>query len=111
MKLYPTKLSCLITFVLALYFNEELEETILKCDNYVACFDESLNRVAQCGQMDLVVHYYWHKEKNIIETRYLKSVFMNGSTAEDILHSFEEGLKHLKKSKLIQVSMDGPNVN
>lgn len=36
---------------------------------------------------------------------------MNGSTANDILHHFKEGLKPLDLKKLLQVSMDGPNVN
>ena len=36
---------------------------------------------------------------------------MNGSKAEDILESFKTGLNPLKLKNLIQVSMDGPNVN
>lgn len=36
---------------------------------------------------------------------------MNGTKAEDILDSFLEGLKPLNINKMIQVSMDGPNVN
>ena len=36
---------------------------------------------------------------------------MNGAKAEDILHSFKEGMLPLKFQNLLQVSMDGPNVN
>lgn len=36
---------------------------------------------------------------------------MNGSKANDILDSFKIGLHPLKLKKLLQVSMDGPNVN
>lgn len=43
--------------------------------------------------------------------RYLKSVFMDGASATDILDSFREGLKPLKLDKILQISMDGPNVN
>lgn len=35
---------------------------------------------------------------------------MDGATS-DILHSFKQGIKPLSVNKLLQVSMDGPNVN
>ena len=43
--------------------------------------------------------------------RYLTSVFMNRSRADDILVAFKEGIEKLDPSRIIQVSMDGPNVN
>lgn len=68
MKLSAKKLSYYITFGLATYFNEALINTLRKSDVYVCCFDESLNRVAQKGQMDLVIRF-WNPEKNIVESR------------------------------------------
>lgn len=68
MKLSAKKLSYYITFGLATYFSEQLMDTLRKCDFYVCCFDESLNRVAQKGQMDLVIRF-WNPEKNTVESR------------------------------------------
>lgn len=58
MRLGSNKLKYLITFGLAPYFREELEAQVLKCNYFVACFDESLNRISQRGQMDIVVRFW-----------------------------------------------------
>lgn len=44
-------------------------------------------------------------------TRYYNSVFLNHANAENLLTAFLKGLKDLNLRKLLQVSMDGPNVN
>lgn len=67
-KLSSSKLGYYITFGLGPYFNEELEESILKCKHFVACFDESLNKVSQRAQMDIVIRY-WNETKGIVESR------------------------------------------
>lgn len=69
LKLSSKKLSYVITYGLAIYFREELEEILLKCSFYVACFDESLNRISQKGQMDVVIRY-WDEHKMLVQTRY-----------------------------------------
>jgi hypothetical protein len=104
------KASYLINFAIAPYFHEKLLLSATGATAYVICFDESLNEIAQRGQMDLIIRF-WDDDKQQVATRYLTSVFMGHATAEDILHAFKTGLGKLDTNRLIQVSMDGPNVN
>ncbi|KAG8171120.1 hypothetical protein JTE90_015572 [Oedothorax gibbosus] len=109
-KLHKTKVSYGITYGLAPYFKEQLRETLLQCDMFAVGFDESLNKVSQNQQMDLVVRF-WHPDKNEVCTRYLTSVFLGKSAVTDILIAFQNGLTGFDLKKMVQVSMDGPNVN
>lgn len=60
--------------------------------------------------MDLVIRFW---ENNEAQTRYLTSVFLGHATAENLLTSFKSAQKNngLELNNMIQVSMDGPNVN
>lgn len=60
--------------------------------------------------MDLIVRY-WCEIKNEVKTRYLTSTFLEHATASDLLKAFKENTSENILSKLIQISMDGPNVN
>jgi hypothetical protein len=105
-----TKAAYSIVHGLAPYFKNKLDEDIKKCPVFVACFDEALNKIAQRGQMDIVIRY-WSKESGGVATRYLSSAFLGHATAADLEIKFKEGLGDLSTQKLIQVSMDGPSVN
>jgi len=56
---------------------------------------------------------YWDSSTNEFTTRYLTSMFLGHSTASDLLSAFTSSLCKLGLSvnKLIQISVDGPNVN
>ena len=60
--------------------------------------------------MDLVCRY-WDKVSNKVSVRYLNSVFMVNASSEDILESFKSAVNPIAIEKIIQISMDGPNVN
>lgn len=77
---------------------------------FVICFDEALNAISQRNQMDLYIRF-WMNEKKEVSTRYLTSVFMGHTTAEDPKENFFEAVSELDRKKLLQISMDGPNVN
>lgn len=109
-KLQKTKVSYGIIYGLAPFFKEQLREILLQCDMFAVGFDESLNKVSQNQQMDLVVRF-WHPDKNEVCTRYLASVFLDKAAATDILVAFQNGLTGFDLKKMVQVSMDGPNVN
>lgn len=112
MSLQKTKISYFITHGLGPFFQNKLTETIKKCDFFVVGFDESLNKYAQKGQMDLFVRFWLSsKEDSNVVTQYYNSAFLNHATAEILLDSFISSLKNLNLRKLLQVSMDGPNVN
>jgi hypothetical protein len=108
--LSKTKAAYSIVHGRAPFFKETLDQQIRDCQVFVACFDEALNRVAQRGQMDIVIRY-WNGNDDQVASRYFTSVFLGHATAADLLLKFKEGLSVLSLQKLIQVSMDGPSVN
>ena len=73
-------------------------------------FDESYNYVTKKSQMDLHIRY-WNEIENKVGSRYYSSEFLGKTAAVNLLDSFIKCLSKLDKSKLIQVSSDGPNVN
>ena len=59
-----TKCSYLITHRLALHFLDRMLASLKDGDvRYVISFDESLNRMQQQEQMDVIIHF-WDNEKN-----------------------------------------------
>ena len=60
--------------------------------------------------MDIVIKF-WDSSMNKGCSRYLSSSFMGHSTAEDTINNFLETSSETKSCNLVQVSMDGPNVN
>ena len=82
---------------------------MLQSDHIVACFDESLNEVVQKVQMDLCVHY-WGVNKSRTATRYFDSSFLGHTTANNLQSSFTSLLNDQILLKIVQVSIDGPNV-
>ncbi|WAR14725.1 hypothetical protein MAR_004830 [Mya arenaria] len=74
-------------------------------------FDESLNKKSQAKQMDIHVRYWG--TNGLVHTRYLGSQFLGHATAEDMLQHFQKGIGDLEKQtkNMLQISMDGPNVN
>ena len=83
--------------------------SVLQSDHIVACFDESLNEVVQKVQMDLCV-YYWDVNKSRTATRYFDSSFLGHTTANNLQSSFTSLLNDQILLKIVQVSIDGPNV-
>lgn len=77
-----TKLSYLITFAIAPYYQDNLFEKLQSSKHYVVCFDEALNKVAQKGQMNMHVIFY-DEGKDQVVTRYLNSVFLGLSNYID----------------------------
>lgn len=108
MTLSKDKIRYTIIHGLAPFYAKELMSKIQLCDVYVLLFDESLNKVIEKGQMDIHVRY---NDQNFIVTRYLTSIFLGRTRSEDLLCAFEKGTNELDRKKVLQVSMDGPNVN
>lgn len=110
MQLQRTKISYVVTCGIAPFFKSELLQDVQKCDYFSVGFDESLNKISQSGQMDINVRF-WNSTTNKICTHYYNSVFIGHSCAEDILKAFLTGIDGLDVNKILQISMDGPNVN
>ena len=52
---------------------------------------------------------FWRADQ--VVTRYLGSQFLGSSKPEDLLHALQAGITGLDPRKLIQMGIDGPNVN
>ncbi|XP_063245001.1 uncharacterized protein LOC134546246 [Bacillus rossius redtenbacheri] len=110
MKLQKDKISYVIVYGLAPYFYDKLKSVWKECEHFVLGFDESVNKIAQKQQMDLSVRI-WDSNVNKVMCRYVTSIFLNHATAEDLLQAMKTGLEGFDMMKIIQLSMDGPNVN
>lgn len=77
-------------------------------EDYVLLFDESLNRKTQSKQCDFHVRL-WDGDK--VVTRFYDSKFMGHATALDLKSVYERSTENLPKENMVQISMDGPNVN
>jgi hypothetical protein len=101
----PAKIAYAVCHGLAPFFNEELLQKMDMCKKFVVCFDESLNKVAQKGQMDLLVRF-WDEKLHQVQTRYVTSVFLSHCTAEDLLAKFTAGIRVENLKKIVQVRID-----
>ena len=54
---------------------------------------------------------YWDTSLNIVQTVYCNSYFKGEAAAKDVFKTFKECFNGMDEDKLLQVSMDGPNVN
>ena len=109
-ELHRNKLKYILNHGLASYFKNILTEDLVSADFLSVCFDECLNKTTQNCEMDWVLRY-WDNLENKVQVRYWNSMFMGHGTASDLFAKFNERLKGIDLTKLIQVSMDGPSVN
>ena len=109
-KLGPTKLKYLTNFGIAPHYKSALLDNVRNSPCHVISYDESLNLKTQSSEMDLLVRYFDEIELKV-KTRYLDSQFLGHGTSTDLKRNFDDAVKELDPNKLIQVGMDGPNVN
>ena len=100
------KCAYLCCFGLAPHFRELLLKAVGP-EPFVLLFDESMNTTTKSKQMDLHVRF----GQGEVATHYLDSKFMGHAKAGDLIRHFEASTERLSLNKLVQVSMDGPNVN
>ena len=77
---------------------------------YAVSFDENLNTFIQMGQMDLFVNF-WVDVFNKLCICYLNSTFTGLAWHQDLFEHLISALDSWDLKKLLQVSMNGPNVN
>lgn len=104
------KSSYMAVFGIAEHFKENMLKQIK--GHFSVLFDESLNKKAQTKQMDIHVRF-WDNEAKQVRTRYLTSQFLGHATAADMVNHFTEAVvnSELDMNHLVQIGMDGPNVN
>ena len=104
------KCAYLACFSIYPYFHELLIEKIRGVKYYTLLFDESLNQINQKKQMNMIARF-WDSKSNKVTERYFNSEFIGHATAADMSTHFRNGMVLLNPSSLVQISMDGPNVN
>lgn len=90
------------------FFASQVLDMMEKSEHFVVLFDETLNEYLQKKQLDVHVRLWNNSE---VTTRYVTSAFMGHSTADDRMKNLTEALASFRMSKIVQLSMDGPNVN
>ena len=105
-----TKCSYMITYGIAPYFASLRLEDIKHSDNFSISFDELLNSLTANEQMDIAITF-WDKLNSKVEGRYLTSIFLRHTRADNLLKAFQETTSKLELDKMLQVSMDGPSVH
>ena len=82
----------------------------MELEHCVCLFDEPYNNIVKkmrdghaCTVLGYITKYSYY--------RYYNSQFMGKAAAKDVLKTFKECFNGMDKDKLLQVSMDGPNVN
>ena len=106
------KCAYLACFGIAPFFTQQLIADVKRISGYVIMFDESGNKATQTKQMDLHVRF-WDEGCHNVTSRYLTSQFMGHSSATTMLEEIVTSLRdnEIDITKIVQVSMDGPNVN
>lgn len=102
------KIAYTVVYGIARFVKQKLRHELSQSPFFVVQFDESLNKVSQRGQMDLNVRFW---SDNTVVSRYFGSQFLGHATALDLSKALTEGLDGTDQAKLIQIGMDGPNVN
>lgn len=104
------KVGYTIVYGLAPFFKEVVLSEVSKASHIVVAFDESLNKIAQKEQMDVLVRF-WPDGEECVKTRYLTSCFLGRTRAEELVSAFKSATDVLSQTRILQISMDGPNVN
>ena len=100
-----TRLKHLSVFGLSPYYENKLLKSLDEVPFYSVSFDESFNWVTKNEQMDFGVRF-WDNNSH-----YLTSKFIGHARVDDFWNSFNNATSKLEPQKILQISMDGPNVN
>ena len=96
-----TKTSYIVKYGLCQYFQDILEDRLADSEYVTVLFDESLNKVTQTKQLDILARY-WDNGNGRIETRFLDSRFLGHARATDLVDSMMS-IKSLKPKQIAQV--------
>ena len=109
-KIGRNKLKYVVNHDLCPYFREELDRDIDKSPFITIMFDESLNEIVQQSEMDEFV-CFWDIDRHKASSQFYDSRFLGHMTHLDVFSSLEDSVKKIDATRMIQVSMDGPNTN
>ena len=108
--LQKDKCAHFINYGIEPHFCSILMDNIKDSEFYAISFDESLKTVMQVGQMDFVANF-WENVAYKVCTYYLDSIAKGHARHQDLFQHVILVLDSLDLKELLQVSVDGPNVN
>ena len=104
------KCAYVVCYGLAPYFKQQLQDQVHALDSFVILFDESHNDSTHSKQMDIHIRFF-DETRNAVHTRYLTSAFLGHATAANMVDAFLDACRCVNLNRMLQLSMDGPNVN
>ena len=102
-----TKCMYMIVYGIGPFCKNLLRQKVFN-EPFVLMFDESPNHKLQEKQLDVLVRFW---DGGYVRSHYLSSSFMGHGTAKDLLKHILLALDDLSLKQVLQLSMDGPNVN
>ena len=98
MELGKDKLKYVVNSGNAHFFAEELKKQVDESEWLAFSYDESLNKVIQESEMNLVLRF-WETCNNKVQVRYWGSMFLGHATASDLLKNINDALSGFDLSK------------
>ena len=84
----------LANFDIKSYLKDLLAESIKKFDCYIVSFDESLNKLTQNCEMDLLLRYFDSSDDRV-KVRFYHSCFLGHATHSDFVQQLNDATKDL----------------
>ena len=109
-RLGKTKCGYYVAYGIAPFFEREITKVLNKSPCYSVSFDENLNKIFHLEQMDFNIRF-WDDELRVVKDNYFTSRFFERPNAENIENEIQAALKPVSEEKIIQLPMDGPNIN
>ena len=115
LQLGRTKIGYPVQFGLPPYYRAQIFGLLLPeagfPPKFLSCFDEAFNRTSKRKQMDVYVIFFDSNKQEVVRS-FIGYHFMGHVSAEDTFASFKDVHKDLDLvHNLVQVSVDGPNIN
>ena len=105
-----TKCSYILCHGIAPFVKESVINELKEVPYYTTLFDKSYNKICKKSQMDLHVRY-WDDTACEFRTSHWTSEFLGKASVDDVLFMYDAFVSQLDKSKILQISSDGFNVN
>ena len=102
------KCAYLSTFGISPYFQSFLLSKVKSADEYVLLFDESRYSNLQSKQLDIHIRFW---EGSQVSSRFYTSEFLGHANADCLHEKLLDCCTAIGKPGLLQMSMDGPNMN
>ena len=92
------KLKYVFNYGIAPFFGKGLKKQVSESEWLAVCYNESLNKIIQESEMDLVLRF-WDICKNKVQVCYWHSMYFGHANAADLLKKINDRLADLDLSK------------